>query len=106
MAPSSDASLNDKDLIFKGIEQSNDIILIKSCEEIEGKYIFFLSNLSKKKIIPVGPLVQDIVVDDDDRNEIIQWLNEKDPFSSLFVSFGSKYFLSEEEMEESLWARA
>ncbi|KAK2992034.1 LOW QUALITY PROTEIN: hypothetical protein RJ640_014895 [Escallonia rubra] len=90
-----------KDRIFEGLEGSRDITLIKSCREIEGKYIDYLSSLIKKKMVPVGPLVEDdTAVDRDEHAEIIQWLSRKEPSSSVFVSFGSEYFLSKEETEE------
>ncbi|KAM7532296.1 hypothetical protein LguiB_035706 [Lonicera macranthoides] len=83
---------------------SRDIILCKTFKEIEGKYINYLSVLSSKKIVPVGPLVQDTIKkedeDDDRHKEIIEWLDKKDENSVVFVSFGSEYFLSKEEIKE------
>ncbi|KAJ8565973.1 hypothetical protein K7X08_008549 [Anisodus acutangulus] len=38
---------------FNGVEKSNEIILINTCNEIEGKYVDYLSTLSKKKVILV-----------------------------------------------------
>ena len=73
--------------------------MIKTFREIEAKYIDYLSVLSKKKIVPVGPLVQE-PVHDYEENEIIEWLNKKEPSSVVFVSFGSEYFLSREEIQE------
>ncbi|KAK3039009.1 hypothetical protein RJ639_027494 [Escallonia herrerae] len=90
-----------KDRVFEGLEGSSDITLIKSCREIEGKYLDYLSSLTKKKMVPVGPLDEDdTAVDPDEHAEIIQWLSRKEPSSSVFVSFGSEYFLSKEEIEE------
>ncbi|KAL4601094.1 hypothetical protein ACB092_11G247400 [Castanea dentata] len=67
--------------------------------QIEAKYVDYLSVSAKKKIVPVGPLVQD-PVEEDEKKEIIGWLNGKEPSSTVFVSFGSEYFLSKEEMQE------
>lgn len=55
----------------------------------------------KKKLVPVGPLVEDPVEEDDHEEgiEIIQWLDKKERSSTVFVSFGSEYFLPKEEME-------
>ncbi|KAK9187341.1 hypothetical protein WN944_018733 [Citrus x changshan-huyou] len=74
-----------------------------SFRELEGKYIDYLSDLIKKKVVPVDPLVQDPVEEDDHEKgvmEIIQWLDKKERSSTVFVSFGSEYFLSKEEMED------
>ncbi|WMV53561.1 hypothetical protein MTR67_046946 [Solanum verrucosum] len=65
--------------------------------DFEGKYIDYLSNLTSKKIVPVGSLVQESK-DQDDYEEIAQWLDKKDKSSTVFVSFGSEYFLSKEEI--------
>ncbi|KAM7526807.1 hypothetical protein LguiA_016709 [Lonicera macranthoides] len=95
-----------KDIVrfFEAIQGSRDIILCKTFRQIEGKYINYLSILSNKKIVPVGPLVPDTIREDDDDDDqhrhIIEWLDKKEDNSVVFVSFGSEYFLSNEEMEE------
>ncbi|KAK6137885.1 hypothetical protein DH2020_028375 [Rehmannia glutinosa] len=92
---------NEEDLAFWG---NNDIILVSSSREIEGKYMDYLSELTNKEIIPIGVLVdQDYPcnqVYDDDSEIIMEWLRAKDEFSTVFVSFGSEYFLNKEEIEE------
>nr|XP_016508782.1 PREDICTED: beta-D-glucosyl crocetin beta-1,6-glucosyltransferase-like [Nicotiana tabacum] len=86
-------------IALKAFEQSNDIVLVNSCKEIEGKYIDHLSQLSKKEIIPIGPLIRD-AINEEEGLEIIQWLDKKDESSCVFVSFGSEYFLSKKDIEE------
>ncbi|CAL5322208.1 unnamed protein product [Camellia sinensis] len=88
-----------KNRFFETLKESSSIILIKSSREIEGKYIDHLSLLAEKKIVPVGPLVQ-ASVNDDEHLHITDWLNKKDRGSTVFVSFGSEYFLTKVEMEE------
>ncbi|XP_059669659.1 UDP-glucosyltransferase 29-like [Cornus florida] len=78
---------------------SSEIILIKSFREIEGKYIDYLSVAYEKKMVPVGLLVQESIVEEE-KTEIFEWLNKKDKGSTVFVSFGSEYFLCKEDMEE------
>ncbi|PSS11918.1 Beta-D-glucosyl crocetin beta-1,6-glucosyltransferase [Actinidia chinensis var. chinensis] len=77
---------------------SPDIILIKTFKEVEGKYMDSLSRLIGKKILPL-PLVQDCT-NEDDYGGIIDWLKRKEKGSTVFVSFGTEYFLSEHQMEE------
>lgn len=96
---SSANDVKDKDRALECFEKSSEIILIKSFREIEGKYIDYLSALTGKKIVPVGPLVEE-PVQAYEKTEAIEWLNEKEPSSAVFVSFGSEYFLSKEEIEE------
>lgn len=94
----------DKDRPTECLERSSDIILIKTFKEIEGKYFDYLSDLLEKKIVPVGPLVENISRDNQENatntTTIIEWLNKKEKCSTVFVCFGSELFLSREEMEE------
>lgn len=77
------------------------IMLAKSSREIEGKYMDYLSDVTELKTMGVGTLFQDPVGDDQpENNELMQWLGEKSDCSSVYVSFGSEYFLTKEEMEE------
>nr|F8WKW8.1 RecName: Full=Beta-D-glucosyl crocetin beta-1,6-glucosyltransferase; AltName: Full=UDP-glucose glucosyltransferase 9; Short=GjUGT9; AltName: Full=UDP-glycosyltransferase 94E5 [Gardenia jasminoides]BAK55744.1 UDP-glucose glucosyltransferase [Gardenia jasminoides] len=78
------------------------IFLVKSSRAIEGKYIDYLFDLMKLKMLPVGMLVEEPVKDDqgDNSNELIQWLGTKSQRSTVLVSFGTEYFLTKEEMEE------
>ncbi|KAF8396448.1 hypothetical protein HHK36_018067 [Tetracentron sinense] len=96
---SSANQLKDKDRVLECVEKSSYIILIKTFREIEAKYIDYLSFLIQKKIVPVGPLVQDLI-EEDYQSKFIEWLSKKDQSSAVFVSFGTEYFLSKEEMEE------
>ncbi|THG18571.1 hypothetical protein TEA_010851 [Camellia sinensis var. sinensis] len=88
----------DKTRCFECLDRSSEIVLIKTFKEVEGKYIDYLSGLVGKKIVPV-PLVQDCV-DDNDDSGIIGWLEKKERRSTVFVCFGTEYFLSEDEIEE------
>ncbi|KAL7196127.1 hypothetical protein ACSBR1_036195 [Camellia fascicularis] len=96
---SSENYYKEKNRFFETLKKSSSIILIKSSREIEGKYIDHLSLLAGKKIVPVGPLVQ-ASINDDEHLHITEWLNKKDRGSTMFVSFGSEYFLTKVEMEE------
>lgn len=87
------------DRALAALTKSKKIVLIKTSREIEGKYIDFLSILCNKKIVPVGTLVQDPVIEDENK-EIMEWLDKKEKNSVVFVSFGSEYFLSKEERLE------
>ncbi|KAK1382595.1 Glycosyltransferase [Heracleum sosnowskyi] len=90
----------DIDRVKEAGKRTYKIILRRTFREIEGKYVDYLSVLSRKKIIPVGSLVQEIQEDTNDAAEIIQFLDKKNESSVVFVSFGSEYFLSKEEIQE------
>ncbi|XP_052200606.1 UDP-glucosyltransferase 29-like [Diospyros lotus] len=93
------ANSNRKEGVMEAIERSCGIILYNTFRELEGKYIDYLSTLSGKKIVPVGPLVQEIDAGSEN-TEILKWLDEKESSSTVFVSFGSEFFPSKEDMEE------
>ncbi|KAH7845198.1 hypothetical protein Vadar_009043 [Vaccinium darrowii] len=95
----SSIGVKDIDLFLESIKQSNEFFLIKASGEIEKKYIDYLSLLAKKKVQPVGPLVQEIM-DRDEDIEVMRFLHNKDESSVVFVSFGTEFFLSNEEMHE------
>ncbi|KAL0303567.1 UNVERIFIED_CONTAM: Beta-D-glucosyl crocetin beta-1,6-glucosyltransferase [Sesamum radiatum] len=80
------------------------LVLIKSSREIEGKYIDYLSQLMERKIVPVGTLVSTDPGPDDENSDLMEWLGKKGEFSTVFVSFGSEYFLKREEIEEMAYA--
>ncbi|KAI3444753.1 hypothetical protein Pfo_001418 [Paulownia fortunei] len=84
---------------FDGIKRSSGIILIKGFRDIEGQYIDYLSRLLRKKVVPVGPLVQDPSLEFGS-SKIIEWLDKKGKGSTVYVSFGSEYFLKQEDMRE------
>ncbi|OIT26593.1 flavanone 7-o-glucoside 2''-o-beta-l-rhamnosyltransferase [Nicotiana attenuata] len=81
----------------EALRRSRDIILVKTCRDFEGKYMDYLSSLVSKKVVPVGALVQESI-DQDGHEEIMQWLDKKETSSTVFVSFGSEYFLSKEKI--------
>ncbi|KAL8518128.1 hypothetical protein ACS0TY_009474 [Phlomoides rotata] len=80
--------------------RSKGVILVNSSREIEGKYIDYVSGMMNKEIVPIGAIVHNDDEDDDDDAELMEWLGRKGENSSVFVSFGSEYFLKEEEIEE------
>ncbi|KAF1001570.1 hypothetical protein AG4045_030743 [Apium graveolens] len=77
----------ENDLVMKSLERSTDIILIKGFKEMDGKYSKYLSAMTQKRVVQVGPLVQ-LPTCKDENCEIIQWLNKKEKGSTIFVSFG------------------
>ncbi|KAA8534523.1 hypothetical protein F0562_032040 [Nyssa sinensis] len=91
--------LRDSDRCLQCIKKSSNIILIKTFREIEGKYFDYLSILNEKRMVPVGPLVQESIIEEE-KLEVFEWLSQKDRCSTVFVFFGSEYFLSKDDMEE------
>jgi cyanidin-3-O-glucoside 2''-O-glucuronosyltransferase len=81
-------------------QSSGKTLLIKSLNEVEGKYLDYFTVSSKNEIMTVGSLVQDPLIDEDEHSDVIEWLNQKEEASTVFVSFGSEYFLSNEDLKE------
>lgn len=73
----------------EGLRRSQDIILMKTCRVLDGKYMDYLSSLVSKKIVPVGTIVKEST-NRDDHEETMQWLDKKHKGSTVFVSFGSE----------------
>lgn len=88
-------------VILKSFEQSHNIVLLNTCREIEGKYVDYVSTLGKKELIPIGPLIREATIGEEEHWGTIQsWLDKKDQFSCVYISFGSECFLSKQEIEE------
>ncbi|XP_051150726.1 UDP-glucosyltransferase 29-like [Andrographis paniculata] len=81
------------------LELSTEVVLLKTSWSFEGKYINYFSDSCNKKILPTGPLVTDANSSSDENSDILQWLSKKDHHSTVYISFGSEYFLSGEEVE-------
>nr|GMD74262.1 beta-D-glucosyl crocetin beta-1,6-glucosyltransferase-like [Ipomoea batatas] len=80
---------------------SNDMVVISSSTEIEGKYVDYLGELLSCKVLTLGTLVkQPMMKGENECSELMGWLGEKEERSTVFASFGSEYFLSKEDMEE------
>nr|UXM20082.1 UGT59 [Panax notoginseng] len=89
------------DAVFEsGKEESGNLLVVNTSKAIEEKYFDYYSLLrGNTKIMPVGPLIQQAPNGDEDM-KVIEWLDKKDPCSTVFVSFGSEYFMQKEEVEE------
>ncbi|KAL3505718.1 hypothetical protein ACH5RR_031100 [Cinchona calisaya] len=89
------------DYVLRCFDLSSEIVLIKSCREVEKKYLDYLSFLCGKKMVTLGPLILESTKEEEnDYLDIINFLNNKDQSSVVFVSFGSEFFSSKEEREE------
>ncbi|KAF2323278.1 hypothetical protein GH714_034438 [Hevea brasiliensis] len=101
---SSSNDIKDGERAGRCMDQSFHLILAKTFRELEGKYIDYLSVKLMKKIVPVGPLVQDPIFEDDekimDHHQVIKWLEKKERSSTVFVYLVPSIFLSTEDMEE------
>ncbi|GFP85291.1 beta-d-glucosyl crocetin beta-1 6-glucosyltransferase [Phtheirospermum japonicum] len=90
------------DLIEFSYKLSTDaIVLLKTCRGFEGKYIDYVSDACGTKIVPVGPLVTDVCENAEESSEyVMKWLSKKNTCSTVYISFGSEYFLCKEEIDE------
>ncbi|GFP81915.1 beta-d-glucosyl crocetin beta-1 6-glucosyltransferase [Phtheirospermum japonicum] len=92
-----------EDFAFGIFTLSSDIVLTSGSREVEHKYIDYLSVLSKKRIVSTGPLIAHATDDDDDdkeHSEVMTWLSGKKRGSTIYISFGSENYLSDEQIGE------
>ncbi|KAK6122622.1 hypothetical protein DH2020_043637 [Rehmannia glutinosa] len=93
----------DEGFAYGILKLSSEIVLIKSCRGIEGKYMDYLSTLCDRKIVPTGPLITtngEKNQESGNYSEVMDWLSQKSQFSTLYISFGSENYLSKEQMQE------
>lgn len=99
-----DALVSERDRLLLSLARSEGFVAVKTCADIERPYMDYLSDLlGGKEIVPIGPLL----VDDSDAggggtaaesDRVTRWLDAQDPASVVFVSFGTEYFMSEQQM--------
>nr|AFJ53042.1 UDP-glycosyltransferase 1 [Linum usitatissimum] len=101
LEPTCGNEINDHNWVQLCQERSCSIILIKTFREIEGKYLDYISELAGKRHVPVGPLLQKTTSSEEDGGRrISKWLDAKQTSSTVFVSFGSEFFLSPDLIHE------
>ncbi|XP_047958479.1 UDP-glucosyltransferase 29-like [Salvia hispanica] len=86
--------------VYGVFDLSNDVVLMKTCRALEGKYVDYLSTLCGKKIVPTGSLITFADNQETGGSEIMEWLGEREEGSTLYISFGSENYLSKEQMRE------
>ncbi|XP_038891918.1 beta-D-glucosyl crocetin beta-1,6-glucosyltransferase-like [Benincasa hispida] len=84
---------------FECMRMSCDVALVNTSPEFEAKYIQFLASSLKKKVLPIAPLIPQIEPTNE-KLEILEWLDKKTPKSTIYVSFGSEYYLTKQDTEE------
>ncbi|KAL3838246.1 hypothetical protein ACJIZ3_022837 [Penstemon smallii] len=82
------------------IQRKDGIVLMNTSREIEGKFIDYVSELINWNIVPTGVMIQEPSICEENDDEVLKWLAEKDEFSTVYVSFGSEYFLKKEDIQE------
>lgn len=93
---------HDKNGVLVNYHLSSEVVLLKTSPSLERKYINYVSSMSQKRILPVGSLVADVDKNGggEEDSDIMRWLGEKEENSTVYVSFGSEYFLSDKEVAE------
>ncbi|XP_057831589.2 putative UDP-rhamnose:rhamnosyltransferase 1 [Cryptomeria japonica] len=84
---------------FKSVHGCS-FIIIRSCLEMEDKFIQYLERAIGKAVVPVGPLPPDLPQKNLSEKEsfCLRWLDKKPTSSVVYVSFGSECFLSKEQI--------
>ncbi|VFQ72191.1 unnamed protein product [Cuscuta campestris] len=86
---------------YPDISEDKNVCVIIASREMEGKYMDYISELfGGRKVLPLGLLVRPEQDDNDHFKAIMEWLGKKAEKSTVYVSFGSECFLSDEEMQE------
>ncbi|CAI9115205.1 OLC1v1016045C1 [Oldenlandia corymbosa var. corymbosa] len=83
----------------------SDLILVRQCNELEGKWIKLLEEINHKPVLPVGllpPRMEENAVDYENPSwfPIKEWLDGQESGSVLYVAFGSEVAMSQPELTE------
>ncbi|CAA0836803.1 Unknown protein [Striga hermonthica] len=87
---------DDDEFMFGNFTLSTDIVLMNGSRVVEEKHRDYLSVLSGKRIMFTGPLIPN--PDEEQSSEIVEWLNTQNKGSTVYISFGSECFLSDEQI--------
>nr|GME09275.1 beta-D-glucosyl crocetin beta-1,6-glucosyltransferase-like [Ipomoea batatas] len=94
----------DRTAIPRALEMSTKLCLFNTSREIEGKYIDYISEKLGKTALPIGSLIRvqekKAGKEEEEDVEMMKWLDGKQKHSTLYLSFGSEYYLSREEIQE------
>ncbi|KAL0920370.1 hypothetical protein M5K25_009500 [Dendrobium thyrsiflorum] len=77
--------------------QGCQIVLIRSCKELEPEWLQFLGNLYEKPVVPVGLLPPSI---EQGWHATLDWLEKQGHGSTVYVAFGSEVKLSAAQVKE------
>jgi len=97
------ALVPERDRLPLSLERSSGFVAVKTCADIDRKYMDYLSQLVGKEIVPAGPLLTEGGGSEDDHaggERVMRWLDSQEPSSVVLVSFGSEYFMSESQMAQ------
>ncbi|CAH2036347.1 unnamed protein product [Thlaspi arvense] len=76
-----------------------DVISIRTCEEIEGKFCNFIERHCQRKVLLSGPMFQDKSSKPlEDRWN--HWLNGFESGSTVYCAFGTQFFLEKDQFQE------
>ncbi|KAL6657380.1 hypothetical protein ACP70R_005160 [Stipagrostis hirtigluma subsp. patula] len=100
MREDGDALVSERDRLLLSLARSSGFVAVKTCADVERKYMDYLSKLICKEIVPCGPLLVDSGDDGGGEGEVMRWLDGQEPGSVLLVSFGSEYFMSEQQIAQ------
>jgi soyasaponin III rhamnosyltransferase len=91
----------------ENVYSSYDLYLIRTCRELEGEWLDYLSDRHKVPVVPVGLLPPSMQIRDDEKEEnnpdwvkIRAWLDSKESSSVVYIAFGSETKISQEDLTE------
>jgi hypothetical protein len=97
------ALVPERDRLPLSLERSSEFVAIKTCADIERKYMDYLSQIIGKEIVPTGPLLAKGDGSNDEHGDgerVMQWLDGEQPASVVLVSFGTEYFMSKSQLAQ------
>lgn len=97
---------NDDSSFLKPSGKGSDVIIIRSCKELEEQWLNLLSKFHGKPVIPIGLLPNQVQLaeegNDEDGNwkQILEWLDKQEKGSVVYVALGSEITPSQEDFNE------
>ena len=88
---------------FMEVLDGCDIVVVRSCMELEPEWLCLLEDLHRKPILPIGQLPTIVLNSEDETDTWLwmkEWLDKQAKGSVVYVAFGSEAKPSQEELTE------
>ncbi|KAG7606005.1 UDP-glycosyltransferase 79B6 [Arabidopsis thaliana] len=77
-----------------------DVISIRTCQEMEGKFCDFIENQFQRKVLLTGPMLPEPDNSKPLEDQWRQWLSKFDPGSVIYCALGSQIILEKDQFQE------
>lgn len=81
--------------------RNSDVIGLRTCREVEGKYCDYIGEQYGKPVLLTGPILPEVEEEEEEEDGLwSDWLGGFEPGSVVFCAFGSQHVLEKDQFQE------